>query len=168
MTDESPASTPVAPAPPPTGDAVDAALAESLSAPVPEEAATAREIQEYLEALGRRTMPSAMDVWMAAQQGLTLERSAAIDQQVGENQVIYEKADRQMLLDALADRDRTIAQLSRQLADGKMTGNYLRELVRGLLMNADEKTLAAIERVLALTGAEPADARQLKLKGTTL
>lgn len=58
-----------------------------------------------------------------------------------------------------------------------MAGKLLREFMRAALQKADHQQLRAvgdatktgkIEEVLELLGAEPADARQLKLHGSTL
>lgn len=108
---------------------------------------------------------------------LESERSEAVEQQLASQREVYEQASQHDLIEALLARDRHLMQTGREAADGRMTGRLLRELMRGLLQQADASELKqlgqatkgkAIEGILQALGAEPADARQLKLQGSTL
>lgn len=94
-----------------------------------------------------------------------------------QRRVYRDNYSKEELIEALLDRDRTLALEGRQLADGRIQGRLLREFVRATLNMADHTSLrnvndgskaAAIERLLLALGAEPADLRQIKQDGTTL
>ncbi len=81
------------------------------------------------------------------------------------------------LIAALLDRDTQLAHLGRQVADGKTAGRLLREFMRMALQGSDHASLTRIgdatkagkiEEVLGILSGQPADARQLKLHGSTL
>ncbi len=109
----------------------------------------------------------------AGKSSIQLDRTAAVEILLVEQKAIYERAGRadlQLLVQACLDRDRIIAQMGREIAEGKIGGRMLREFVRAALASADraadpQKLQDFLEKAL---GAEPADRRQLKLKGTTL
>ncbi len=143
-------------------------LAAKLSETVLEEAETERLVTERLRQLGEQKMPTAIDIFHKSKGDLEVERSSLIAMHLGEQTLIYERASRQDLIDALVDRDHLILQLGRQVQEGKLGGRLLREFVRGILTAADKGSPEQIERVLRQLGAEPADSRQLRLKGTTL
>lgn len=115
-----------------------------------------------------------MLAFAAGKESIQLERAASVEIHLAEQKVVYEKvlangggAD---LVQALLDRDRLIAQVGREIADGRMGGKMLREFVRACLSSADraqdpQQLQSFLEEVL---GAAKADRRQLKLKGTTL
>lgn len=113
---------------------------------------------------------------------LQSERSQAVEDLLEEQHAAYQTIARQkhgvaLLIHALLDRDRQLAQMGRQIADGRTASRMLREFVRGLLQTADYRAVLAvgdatktgqIEKVLEALGAEPADLRQLRLHGSTL
>lgn len=112
---------------------------------------------------------------------LEQERSDAIESLITDQQQQYREALKQRgpeaLIQALADRDRLLAQTGRDLATGRTQGRLLREFVRGLLQYADHSQLRAIgdatkagkiEGILVALGAEPTDLQQLKKQGSTL
>ena len=100
------------------------------------------------------------------------DRSEAVEQQITDQEQVYrstfKRAGVEPLIEALLARDRQLMLDGRRLADGTMQGRLLREFVRGLLIAADKGTPQAVEKLLVGLGAEPADARQLKLHGSTL
>lgn len=99
---------------------------------------------------------------------LRSEHFEAVEDLVSRQREVYQRATKEDLIEALCARDRQLAQEGRQLADGRIGGRLLREFVRGVLAAADSKDPQRMEKVLQALGAEPADARQLKLHGTTL
>lgn len=111
---------------------------------------------------------------------LEQERSEAVLDQLIEQEKVYLqtlKENPQELVKTLLERDKHLLTLGRQVADGRSAGKLLRELLRGLLLAADHASLRAIgdatktgsiEKILQALGADPADARQLKLHGSTL
>lgn len=102
---------------------------------------------------------------------IQLEQSESIDQYLGEQREVYKNAPRELLVQALVDRDRVIAQMGRMLSDGKMATNLLREFVRGQLAAMDRGTPEALQRLLEDTFgkvAMHADARQIAKHGHTL
>ncbi len=109
------------------------------------------------------------------------EQSEAVERLLTEQQETYQQVLRERgptaLVEALLARDRQLAQMGRAVADGRTAGRLLREFMRAALQRADYAQLRAvgdatktgkIEEVLELLGAEPADARQLKIQGSTL
>lgn len=111
---------------------------------------------------------------------LQAERAEGIEQLLAEQRDTYQamlQQDPVQLVEALLDRDRQLAQMGRQVADGRTASRMLREFVRGLLNAADYPTVkrvgdatktGQIEKILEALGAEPADLRQLQKQGTTL
>lgn len=105
------------------------------------------------------------------------ERSSGLTQFLAEQRGIYEDMSKEQLIEALLARERVLALEGRQLADGRIGGQLLREFVRGLLVQSDHAALRRIgdatktgqvEQILQALGAPPADASQLKRHGTTL
>ncbi len=105
------------------------------------------------------------------------EQSQAVEHLLDQQQAVYQQTSKEELVRTLLDRDRQLAQMGRQIADGRVASRMLREFVRGLLNLADYPTVkrvgdatktGQIERVLEALGAEPADLRQLRLHGSTL
>lgn len=105
------------------------------------------------------------------------ERVSGITDFLDQQRLVYEDCSKQQLMNALLDRDKTLALEGRQLADGRIQGRLLREFVRGVLSMADHAALRSvgdgtkagtIEKLLLAMGAEPADLRQIKQDGTTL
>lgn len=146
---------------------LDTAVHDALQAPV-EGADFEASVKAALVEYGRRHLPSGTDVFIAARHGLDLERGDAIAKQLGEQKLVYETATREQLIDACLDRDAVIANLSRQVADGRLGGRLLREFVRGILQAHDIGDRQYIEDRLRELGAENASRRQIALKGTTL
>ena len=81
------------------------------------------------------------------------------------------------LIQGLLDRDTQLAHLGRQVADQKTAGRLLREFMRMALQGSDHASLkrigdatktGKIEEVLQLMSGSVADARQLRLHGSTL
>lgn len=108
---------------------------------------------------------------------LQTERSDNLEALITEQRAVYQDTPKDQLILALLDRDRQLAQMGRQIADGRTAGRMLREFVRGLLATADMRTLrrvgdatkgGQIEGILEALGAEPADLRQLGRHGSTL
>jgi hypothetical protein len=105
-------------------------------------------------------------------------RDLSMEQFCDEQRRTYEQLSKEELINLLVERDRGLAAEGRALADGRIQGRILREFVRGVLHMADHSALRSIERdgtktslverLLLAMGAEPADARQLKLHGTTM
>lgn len=105
-------------------------------------------------------------------------RDLAMEQFCREQRATYVQMGKDTLVDLLVERDRGLASEGRALADGRIQGRILREFVRGVLHMADHAALrriegdptktSLVERLLKAMGAEPADARQLKLHGTTM
>lgn len=96
---------------------------------------------------------------------------------LAEQRKAYAAASREHLEEELLRRDRNALLEGRQLQDGRLAGNLLRELVRHLLTLSDHAQLrrigdatkaGSIEGILEALGAAPADARMLRLYGTTL
>lgn len=115
-----------------------------------------------------------MLAWEAGKAGVHLEREAGVEIHLAEQKTVYERillaGHGARLIQALLDRDRIIAQMSREVANGKMGGTLLREFVRACLADADrasdpQKLQDFLEQKL---GAAKADRRQLREKGTTL
>lgn len=99
------------------------------------------------------------------------------DQEATYRAVLQQPGGQDLLVQALLDRDRQLARTGRELATGRAASKMLREFVRGLLHLADHASLRAvgdatkagkIEGILEALGAEPADLRTLRLRGTTL
>lgn len=112
---------------------------------------------------------------------LVEEQSDAVERLITQQQETYRQILREQgpepLLQALLARDRQLAHTGRQLADGRLAGRLLREVMRAQLLGSDHVSLRQIgdatktgkvEAILEAMGAEPADARQLKLHGSTL
>jgi hypothetical protein len=104
---------------------------------------------------------------------LTLEedRAASVEALLTEQEHTYrrvlERSGPEPLIAALLERDRHLAQMGRQLADGRTAGRLLREFVRAVLARADLNAGSEVERILGELNAEQADARQLRLHGST-
>lgn len=105
------------------------------------------------------------------------EESIQIDNVLADQRNFYESASKEELIKTLLERDKTAMLEGRQLARGQIQGNLLREIMRGILLSCDHATLRRIgdasktgqvESILEMLGAEKADARQLKLHGSTL
>lgn len=100
---------------------------------------------------------------------LEQEQSDAVEKHLAEQQAIYQDATREELLKALEDRDRLLLQQGRQMADGRTASRLLREFMRASLYRAGGMpNVQAVQKVIEQFGAEGADARQLKLHGSTL
>ena len=127
---------------------------------------------EIYSALARRDPPKVLSPAEILRLGaLTLqaEQSEAVEHLLMEQRHAYENAPREDLIDALLARDRQLANLGRQVADGRTASRLLREFMRAALYVAGGKADARqVEETLNRLGAEPADARQLKQYGSTL
>jgi hypothetical protein len=100
---------------------------------------------------------------------LQAERSEAVNDLLMEQHAVYRDSTKQELIDALLARDRALANMGRQIADGRTATRLLREFMRAALYSAEGKAdPQVVERALQTLGAEPADARQLRLHGSTL
>lgn len=112
---------------------------------------------------------------------LTVQEETRVntDQFITEQREVYARTDKRELEAELLRRDRNALLEGRQLQDGRLAGNLLRELVRHLMQTADHVALSrlstaagnktlAIDQILLALGAEPADLRLLKEAGTTL
>lgn len=162
---------------PPTEEEIAAALADAASR---ETAATL----EHGESTGVDTTEiqpapawtelNPLLAFEAGKHSIELERAASIEIHLAEQKVTYEKVlasgRTDLIVQALLDRDRLLAQVGRQIADGRMGGKMLREFVRACLSSADraadpQALQTFLEEVL---GAQKADRRQLKQRGTTL
>lgn len=98
-------------------------------------------------------------------------QDATLDVFLESQRVVYEQTSKADLIETLLERDRTLALEGRQLASGVTGGRLLREFVRGVLAAADRQDFSKterLERILQALGAEPAEARQLRLHGHTL
>lgn len=95
-------------------------------------------------------------------------RDLALDQFVEQQRAIYDDCSRETLIQTLCDRDRSLASEGRAMANGQTGKVLLREFVRGVLAAADNADPLRFEKTLAQLGAPPADARQIRLHGTTL
>lgn len=121
-------------------------------------------------------LPPAAPVGLPAEQlrrvgALTLqtERSDAVERHLLDQHHAYDHATREDLIETLLDRDRQLLVEGRRLADGTIGGRVLREFMRASLYASGGKANPQmVERVLQTLGAEPADARQLQLHGSTL
>jgi hypothetical protein len=154
----------------PTPEEIEAALGSAVSdqLPLPEggEVPDIRPAPEWTEL-------NPMLAFAAGKESIQLERAANVEIHLAEQKVVYERVLREnpgKLVDALLDRDRIIAQVGREIADGRMGGKMLREFVRAALASADRAAdPVAVQKFMEQAlGAEKADLRQLKLKGTTL
>jgi hypothetical protein len=100
---------------------------------------------------------------------LQAERSDAVNDLLMEQHEVYKQASKGELIQALLDRDRQLANMGRQIADGRSATRLLREFMRAALYSADgHRDPALVEQALLKMGAEPADARTLALHGSTL
>lgn len=105
-------------------------------------------------------------------------RDYEIDTFLAQQKNEYDHYAKEELVEELLRRDKRHCLEGRQLADGRTAGRLLREFVRGLLHTADHATLkqigddsskaGQIEIILKALGAEPGDARQLRLRGHML
>lgn len=94
-----------------------------------------------------------------------------LDEQAETYQRVLQESGPQALVEALVARDRLLAHQGRQIADGRTVSRIAREMVRAALYSAGGRPDAlAVQRAIeAFGGAEEvADARQLKLHGSTL
>lgn len=105
------------------------------------------------------------------------EESIQIDNVLADQRNFYESATKKELIETLLERDRTAMLEGRNLARGQTQTNLLREILRGVLLQSDHAQLRQIgdatktgkvEDILEAIGCPPADARQLKLHGSTL
>lgn len=134
------------------------------------ESAVAKALQE----IGARDLPSGPQVWEAARQGLELDKSLAVQQQLGANRLAYENptVTKEDLIQACLDRDRIIMQLSRDVSEGKLGGRLIGEFVRGILYQMEAAGQRVdrlrIEEVVREIGGLPTDRRMIKGKGTGL
>lgn len=100
---------------------------------------------------------------------LEAEQSEAVEKLVEQQQEVYQDASREELLQALRARDTLLANQGRQLADGRTASRLLREFMRASLYRAGGMpNVQAVQKVIEQFGAEGADARQLRLHGSTL
>jgi hypothetical protein len=100
---------------------------------------------------------------------LQAEKSEAVEQLLAEQQYTYQGSSKQELIEALLDRDRALANMGRQIADGRTASRLLREFMRAALYAAGGKAdPLVVERALEKLGAEPADRRQVQRDGSTL
>jgi hypothetical protein len=124
------------------------------------------------QALAHRDPPKALSPGEILRLGaLTLqaERSDSVEHLLMEQRYLYEQARREDLIQALLDRDRQLANMGRQVADGRSATRLLREFMRAALYQAGGKADPLIvEQTLTRLGAEPADQRSLALHGSTL
>lgn len=101
------------------------------------------------------------------------EQSQAVEHHLDDQRIAYEEALRlhgpQGLITALLERDRLLLNQGRTLADQRAASRLLREFMRGALYTAGGKPqIEAAEAAIKRLGGESADARQLKLHGSTL
>lgn len=99
------------------------------------------------------------------------EQGAAVTAFLADQKAAYEQAEKGQLVEALLDRDRQLATEGRQIADGRMGSRLLREFVRATLNLVEHRDLpieTRVNKLLTAMGAEPADARQIQLRGHTL
>lgn len=154
-----------------------------VDAPLPAQQATEEDLADALAAdhTGDHLLPApewtALNPFLAFEAGkadIELERGVAVELHLVEQKVVYERflaaGKGDLLVQALLDRDRVIAQMGREIANGKTGGRLLREFVRAALASAErlqdpQRLQDFLEEAL---GAETADRRQLRLKGTTL
>jgi len=102
---------------------------------------------------------------------LQAEQSDAVEALLAEQKAVYDDpgTSRAALVQALLDRDRQLANMGRQIADGRAASRLLREFMRAALYAAGGKAdPLMVERALQQFGVEPADLRQLRLHGSTL
>jgi hypothetical protein len=127
---------------------------------------------EIYTALAKRDPPKALAPQEILRLGaLTLhaEQSEAVEHLLMDQRHIYEDSSKHDLIEALLARDRALANMGRQVADGRTASRLLREFMRAALYAAEGKAdPQVVERALNKLGAEPADARTLKLHGSTL
>jgi hypothetical protein len=101
------------------------------------------------------------------------ESSDALEKLLDQQKAAYEAAFLERgvgaLITALRDRDRLLANQGRQIVDGRAAGRLLREFMRAALYQAEGRPqIEAAEQAIRRLGGEQADARQLKLHGSTL
>ncbi len=107
------------------------------------------------------------------------ETNVNTDHFLSEQRKTYEGVSHRELMEELLRRDRNALLEGRQLQDGRLAGNLLRELTRHLLQTADHAALQklstaagsktlAIDDILTALGAAPMDKRMLRLYGTSL
>lgn len=104
---------------------------------------------------------------------LAQEQSQAIEALLDAQEATYREALRthgpEVLIEALLARDRLLAQQGRQVADQRTGSRLLREFMRAALYTAEGRgSIEAAEQAIKRLGGEAADARQLKLHGSTL
>lgn len=129
------------------------------------------ELQQKIEALTSEISRLRRDPQTIRRLGalqIVEEGSRNVDDFLLRQRAVYEQTSREELIETLVARDRQLVYEGRQMADGRIGGRLLREFVRGVLSAADRNEPQRIEQILQALGAEPADARQLRLRGTTL
>lgn len=104
--------------------------------------------------------------------------SQAIRVQIQDQAKQYACYSKEALIEELCRRDEGALRKGQEAADGRMAGRLLREFVRGILYTADKADLVGIpahaakgdgiETILKALGAEPANARQLRLEGSMI
>jgi hypothetical protein len=106
---------------------------------------------------------------------LQAESSEAVERLLEDQEAAYRVALKrqgpEVLIEALAARDRLLANQGRQIADGRTVSRIAREMVRAALYSTGGRPDAqAVQRAIDSFGGElkVADARQLKLHGSTL
>lgn len=110
---------------------------------------------------------------------LEAERSLAVEELLDDQEATYRRIlateGPEPLIEALLDRDRLLANQGRQLADGRMGSRLLREFVRAVLYQAEAgagggkgQARLLVDQVLQRLGGEVADARQVRMHGSTL
>ncbi len=100
---------------------------------------------------------------------LQADRAEAVEHYVMEQRASYERATNEDLIETLLARDRELLTQGRKLADGTVGARLLREFMRAAIYaSGGQLNAAAVEKLLAGLGAEPADLRQLARHGSTL
>ena|SRR5665213_372355 len=100
---------------------------------------------------------------------LQAERSEAVERLLEDQAAVYVTKSKEELVEALVARDALLAHQGRQIADGRTGSRLLREFMRAALYQAEGKgSIEAAEAAIRRLGGEEADARQLKLHGSTL
>lgn len=107
------------------------------------------------------------------------DNSNNMTQELEQQRRSYQGFSKDQLIEEMVRRDKNLMLEGRQLADGRMATNLLRELVRHMLALADQNDLkhlkliggedqATLNTILKALGAPEADNRMLRLYGTTL
>ncbi|HXU05429.1 MAG TPA: hypothetical protein VN903_30935 [Polyangia bacterium] len=110
------------------------------------------------------TLPASTHFFQLGMHNYEIERTELVTQHLEAQRDLLKLASKADLVEAVVDRDRLLAQMGRELADGRMAGRQLKELLRGTLHGASMggKLPMAIEQMLVAAGAPSSDLRQLR------